>query len=101
MTTSTKKPAAPQDHKSKTEKRAESFVFEHNGVEYTLKNTQENLSTGLLRKIRKLDEINAFFEIMEALMDDEQLEILDSLSHEELGELHTKFYAYLGASQGE
>ena len=94
-------PKKPQDRKPKTTDPAESFTFEHGGKSHTFKPTVEHITPGFLRKNRKLNDMDAVFEIFEVLADEEQLEVIDNLSHEEFGQLVKDFYAHLGALRGE
>ncbi|MGN6589505.1 MAG: hypothetical protein ACTHKE_04360 [Sphingomicrobium sp.] len=94
-------PKQPQDHKAKAAEVSECFSFEHKGETYTFKNTIEHITPGFLRKNRKLNDLDAFFTILETLADEEQLEVIDSLTHEEFGQLNRDFYEHLGAQRGE
>lgn len=94
-------PKKPQDRKPKAVEAEECFTFTHNGESYTLKPTMESITPGFMRRIRKFDDLDAFFTILEELADDEQLAVVDSMSHAEFGELSKEFYAHLGATQGE
>lgn len=94
-------PKKPQDHKPKAAEAAESFTFTHNGQSHTLKPTLESITPGFLRRIRKFDDLDAFFTILEELADEEQLAVVDEMTHKEFGELSREFFAHLGASRGE
>lgn len=94
-------PRKPQDRKPKSAEAEECFTFEHDGESHTLKPTLETLTPGFMRKIRKLDDLDAFFTILEELADEDQLAAVDSMTHEQFGELSKAFYAHLGATQGE
>lgn len=94
-------PKKPQDRKPKASDAEECFTFEHEGKSYTLKPTLESLTPGFMRKNRRREDLDAFFTILELLADEEQLEVIDSMTHEEFGELSKEFYAHLGATQGE
>lgn len=94
-------PKQPQDHKAKTSEASDCFSFEHDGETYTLKPTIEHITTGFLRENRKLNDLDAFFTILEALADDEQLAAVDSMTHKEFGQLSKEFYKHLGAQRGE
>jgi hypothetical protein len=94
-------PKKPQDRKPKASEAEECFTFEHEGKSYTLKATGDCLTPRFMRANRRRDDVDAFFTILEELADEDQLEVIDSMSNEEFGELSKKFYAHLGATQGE
>jgi hypothetical protein len=94
-------PKQPQDHKPKAAEASDRFTFEHDGETYELKPTLEHITPGFLRRIRKLGDLDAFYTILEALADDEQLEVIDVMSFEEFGQLNKDFFAHLGALRGE
>jgi len=94
-------PKKPQDRKPKTEDVSDCFSFEHDGETYTLKRTIDHITPGFLRKNRKLDDLDAFFTILEELADDEQLAVIDGMSTPEFGQLNRDFYKHLGAQRGE
>lgn len=96
-------PKQPQDRKPKASDAdsSEAFTFEHDGESYTLKPTLEYITPGFLRKVRKQNDLDAFFTILETLADDEQLEAIDSMTHSEFQQMNKDFYAHLKASRGE
>lgn len=92
----------PSDRKSKKSEQAEAFSFEHDGETYSFKPTFDILTPGFLRKNRRRDEIDAFFTMVEALVeDDATLDVIDNMSRDEFQSLMTDFYGYLEANQGE
>lgn len=96
-------PKKPQDRKPKAAdvEAEDCFTFTHAGVDHTLKPTLEHLTPGFMRANRQREDLDAFFTILEELADDEQLAIVDGMSHKDFGELAKAFYKHLGATQGE
>lgn len=97
-------PKKPQDRKPKAAPAgevSESFTFTHDGESYTLKPTLEHITPGFLRRIRKLDDLDAFFTILEEIADEKQLKVVDNMTHKEFGELSREFFGHLGAQRGE
>ena len=102
----------PQDRQQKQPKGnpSEPFEFEHDGETYTLKPTYEVLTPGFLRKNRRRDEADAFFTMIEELVDDYDeyedksatLDAIDGMTRGQFRVLQKDFYAYLEVSgQGE
>lgn len=98
----------PSDRKSKDVD--DRFSFTHDGETYTLKPTYEVLTPGFIRKNRRRDEVDAFFTMLEELVDDYDrledrsatLEAVDGMSRGQFAILMKDFYAYLEVSgQGE
>ena len=94
-------PRKPQDRKPKAADAEDCFTFEHEGKSYTLKPTLDHLTPRFMRANRRREDVDAFFTILEELADEVQLEVIDSMSGEEFGELSKDFYKHLGATQGE
>lgn len=100
----------PSDRKAKQAEAGERFSFTHKGEEYVFKPTYEVLTPGWLRKNRRRDEMDAFFTMVEALVDDYDdatdesptLEVIDGMTRGQFQILMKDFYAYLEVSgQGE
>ena len=93
----------PADRKPKKKDAPEAFTFEHDGEQYTFKPTYDVLTPGWLRKNRRRDETDAFFTMVEALVqDDETLDVIDNMTRSEFRALMTEFYEYLEvADSGE
>lgn len=94
----------PQDRKpkkaTKNEDVVEPFTFTHDGKEYTLQSA-DILSVGFARKIRHLDQSSQFFEILEALADDDALAAIDGMHRAEFEQFTSDFYAHSKVHQGE
>lgn len=99
----------PTDRKAKSEGVGDRFSFERDGVTYTFKPTYDVLTPGFLRKNRRRDDIDAFFTMVEALVDDYDdegesatLDAIDTMSRSEFSILMKDFFGYLEVSgQGE
>lgn len=101
MTDIPKGAKVPGDHKAKAkDEQADAFSFEHDGETYTFKPTYDVLTPGFLRANRRREEIDAFFTMVEALADEDTLDVIDHMSRDEFKALMEDFYAYLGADQG-
>ena len=90
----------PQDKKAKQEDVDPDvgFSFEHDGRTYQLKPTWDVLTPGWLRANRRRDEIDSFFTMLEALADQETLEVVDNLDREQFQKLMGDFYKFIGGS---
>lgn len=94
-------PKQPQDHKSKKAERDGVFRFEHGGETYEFKDVFDVLTPGFIRKNRRRDDVDAFFTLVEALADDETLDVIDNLPRDEFAKLQRDFNAFLEATPGE
>lgn len=101
---------SPSDRKAKKSKDApDRFSFEHDGETYTFKPTYDVLTPGFLRANRRRSEIDAFFTMVEGLIDDYDkksdksatLDVIDNMSRDEFKAVMGDFYDYLEVSQGE
>lgn len=99
----------PSDHKSKSV-NSDHFEFEHDGTTYALKPTLDIVTPGFLRKNRRRDDMDAFFTMLEELVDDYDdftgesatLDAVDGMSRSEFTQLQKDFYAHLEvADRGE
>lgn len=61
-----------------------------NGVEIVLPHVKQ-IKSGLLRKYRKLNEVDMMFSILEEVIDEDMLERLDDLEQGELDDLFGKW----------
>jgi len=76
------------------------FTKKLNGVTITLP-SMNHLPSGVARKIRKLDEGDQFFTMLEMLLDDEQLAEVDKLDGQELEALIVEWNEASEVSLGE
>lgn len=76
------------------------FTKKLNGVTITLP-SMKHLPSGVARKIRKLDEGDQFFTMLEMLLDDEQLAEVDKLDGQELEALIVEWNEASEVSLGE
>jgi len=76
------------------------FTFEHDGRTYTLPKFG-SWSAGLMRRIRKLSDVDATFTILEEVADAETLAAIDSMSLDEFNELQQAWAEHAGVSLGE
>jgi len=76
------------------------FTKKLNGVTITLP-SMKHLPSGVARKIRKLDEGDQFFTMLEMLLDDQQLAEVDKLDGQELEALIVEWNEASEVSLGE
>lgn len=109
MPTAPKNAKQPSDHQPKKGDAVERFSFEHDGETYTFKPTHSVVTPGFLRKNRRRDEIDAFFTMVEELVDDYDeledksptLDVIDHMDRAEFNQLMRDFYTHLGGLSGE
>lgn len=85
----------PSDRKPKADDETLAFTFEHDGQSFTFKPTYDVLSPGFLRANRRRDEIDAFFTMVEALADEDTLEVIDHMDRDSFKALMEGFYDHL------
>lgn len=78
----------------------EPYIFEHNGIEYSL-SSFASLKSGLIRRIRNLDEADAFYTVLEEVADEPTLAAIDDMDMLELGEIMRAWQKHAGVSLGE
>lgn len=88
----------PQDHKKPASQDV--FEFEHHGRTYTLPKFG-SWSAGLVRRVRKLSDVDATFTILEEVADEETLAAIDSMSTDRFNELQQDWAEHAGVSLGE
>lgn len=71
------------------------------GVKITLPKFMQGLTTGFVRRIRKMDPGSQLFEIVEAVADEETLALIDDLGPAEFGELAKAWQKDAGIDLGE
>lgn len=76
------------------------FTKKLNGVTITLP-SMKHLPSGVARKIRKLDEGDQFFTMLEMLLDEDQLAEVDKLDGQELEALIVEWNEASEVSLGE
>lgn len=59
------------------------------------------IKSGVIRKLRKLDETDQMFSLFETLLPEDQLDLVDELTGEQLTELATAWRDFSGVSMGE
>lgn len=84
----------PQDHKSSE------FVDTINGVEIRLPYLGK-LKLGDVRKLRKLDDVDQLFTLLEMYCDEDQLAAIDDLEQEEASEFMSRWQDESGVGLGE
>ena len=88
----------PQDHKKPGDE--DGFEFEHDGRTHTLPRFG-SWSAGLVRRVRKLADVDATFTILEHVADPEALAAIDSMSLDEFNQLQRDWADHAGVSLGE
>lgn len=94
-----RKTAVPQDRKPKADEVR--FEFSENGKVYAGKPTETTITPGFLRRTRKLDDLDAFFTLIEELFDEDALKVIDTMSRPRFKRLQKDFYEHLEVTQGE
>lgn len=88
----------PQDHKKPAAEDA--FEFEHDGETYTLPKFG-SWSAGLVRRIRKMSDVDASFTIIEQVAEPDALAAIDAMTLEEFNQLQQDWADHAGVSLGE
>lgn len=78
----------------------ERFHYDHNGHTIELPHLK-NLATGVLRKVRKMDHLDAAFTIFESIADPESLDGIDSMTLEEFLDFQKAWEKASDATLGE
>lgn len=76
------------------------FAFTHNGETFWLPPLKA-VKSGIIRRTRSLDPVDAMFTVMEAVASPEALEALDDMDVDEMTETTSKWQAHSGVSLGE
>lgn len=76
------------------------FTFTHAGKTYRLP-PFNRLKAGTVRKIRKLDDADATFTLLEKIADAKTLAAIDDMDIEELGDVMKAWKTHAGVSLGE
>lgn len=76
------------------------FTFEWNGKTYTLPKFG-NWPMGLFRRVRKLDDADATFTILETVASPEVLAVIDEMTPDEFGKVMSDWQAHAGVTLGE
>lgn len=61
----------------------------------------KNMPTGLLRKVRKLDNVDGAFTILEELVDEDTLQVIDRMPIEEFQRFQSEWEKASGTQLGE
>lgn len=88
----------PQDRKKPATEDV--FTFEHDGKTYALPKFG-SWSTGLMRRIRKLSDVDATFTVLEEVADAKTLAAIDSMSLDEFNALQKAWADHAGVTLGE
>lgn len=88
----------PQDRKKPAAEDV--FTFEHDGRMYTLPKFG-SWSAGLMRRIRKLSDMDATFTILEEVADTKTLAAIDSMSLDDFNALQKAWADHAGVTLGE
>jgi len=93
-------PKNPQDRRSKAETSTEPFKFTRDGETHELP-PFASIKAGMLRRFRKLGDLDAAFSILEELADEDALAALDDLALDEFNDVVSDWMAHVGVSPGE
>lgn len=78
-------PKQPEDHKAKASEAPTTFTYEVDGRSFTLPLlSQIKTNAGFKRRVRKMDEMNQFFEVVELVADEDALAVIDEMDDEQL-----------------
>lgn len=92
-------PTTPQDHKSKAETSTEPFTFDIAGEQHTLPPASA-ITAGMLRRFRKLEDLDAAFSILEEVAAEETLTALDALPLTEFNDILADWQKHIGIDAG-
>ena len=87
----------PQDRRKPDD---EVYEFEHNGETYTLP-PYKSIKPGLIRRVRKLSDMDATFTILEEMAPPESLAALDDMTQERFDEVIAGWLEHSGVTLGE
>lgn len=90
----------PQDRKPPQDATEQFVWFSKSGVQIILPPVG-SIPAGLWRKVRRMDDLDATFTMLEGVLDEEALAVLDALSLDELDDMSTQWLATAQASRGE
>lgn len=71
------------------------------GKKITLPKFQDLMTFGLARKLRKLDQAEQVFELVEAAADEDALAVIDTFRHDEIEPFFAAWQADSGVTVGE
>lgn len=60
-----------------------------------------SVKPGIIRKIRKLSDVDQFFTVLETLADDATIAIIDDMNQPEFEEFQTGWFKHAGVDLGE
>lgn len=84
----------------KTPTEDDVFTFEWKGEKYALPKFG-NWPMGLFRRVRRLDDADATFTILEAVASPEVLAVIDEMTPDEFGKVMSDWQAHAGVTLGE
>lgn len=61
----------------------------------------DSVKPGVIRKIRKLSDVDQFFTVLETLADEDTLAVIDELEQEEFQSLQEAWFKHSGVDMGE
>lgn len=78
----------------------EDYTFEHDGTEHRLPSFA-TLKSGLIRRIRNLDEADAFYTVLEEVADEDTLAAIDDMEMVELTTIMRGWQEHAEVNLGE
>ena len=94
-------PTTPQDRKRpKAETANQPFPFEHNGEAFTLPPASQ-MKAGMIRRFRKLDDLDMAFSILEEIASPEALEAMDDMALEDFNTVMADWQVHIGVTPGK
>lgn len=80
---------------------SEEFEYELESGETITLPRFDSVKPGVIRRIRKLSEIDQFFTVLETLADDDTIKIIDDLDNAEFQALQLAWFKHAGVNLGE
>lgn len=101
MPPATRKDRLAKDTATEREANSDVFTFEYEGKDYTLLPASK-IKAGVFRKVARMEnELEAMFTLVEAVADEDALEVLDEMPLDQFGEVFKAWQEHSGASLGE
>ncbi|MBF6459802.1 hypothetical protein IU433_12220 [Nocardia puris] len=90
----------PADTGSKSKRVKDPYIHKIGATEVSLPSLTY-LKPGIVRRVRRMDNIDAMYTVMELLLDPDVLELIDEMDPEDYEELLAAWREHSGLSLGE
>ena len=94
-------PRKPQDHQSKSDEVSSEFTYTAESGETITVPRMSHLKFGVARQLRKLDESEQMYALVEAVCDEETLAVVDDMESAEVARFFEAWGAASGVELGE